>query len=146
MKDLLDGLYHWGLSKYDGRSCVSRVRMCWQVRHRSTQIENRIVNCCGGNEKIDSYYLLSNLILLMNLLILHVKKSSIAVLMSMNATQMDCECWSETFQQSDYPKMEHLHNDLEPPSPRLVCFVQLLGVSPSHAVTKLCSFIFKWNI
>ena len=52
----------------------------------------------------------------MNLLILHVKKSSIVVLMSMNATQMDCECLSETFQQSDSPKKWNTyHNDLEPP-------------------------------
>ena len=44
----------------------------------------------------------------MNLLILQVKKSSIAVLMAMKATQMDCECLSETSQQSDSPKLEHL--------------------------------------
>ena len=74
--------------------------MCRQVRHSNIQIENRIVNC-RGNEKIDSYYLLSNLILLMNILILHVKKSSIVVL-------MDCECLSENSQQLDSPKMEHL--------------------------------------
>ena len=59
---MLDGLYHWGLSKYDGRSCVSGLRTCQQVGDRSTQIENRIIIFqivnCWGNEKIDSYYLL----------------------------------------------------------------------------------------
>ena len=135
---MLDGLYHWGLSKYDVRSCVSRVRMCRQVGHRSTQIENRIIIFqivnCWGNEKIDSYYLLSNLILLMNFSNITCKKN------------LPQQCWwlwmplrwtvsvyLKLLNNQIPQKWNTYHNDFKdpPPLPRLVCFVQLLGVSPS---------------
>ena len=174
---MLDGLHPYGLSKYDVRSCVCGLRTCRQVGDRSKQIENRIIIFhivnCWGNEKIDSYYLLSNSILLINLLILHVKKSfnmfhsnvdsyeyhsdGLQEILSKSSYKLWC-CvfiWNFSTVRSCIPQKwntNHIALKKAPPPPiRLVCCVQLLGVLP-HTVTKLCSLqadssqIVKWNI
>ena len=54
----------------------------------------------------------------MNLLILHVKKSSTAVLMAMNAIQMDCESVYLRLLNNQVPqKCNTYHNDFKEPLP-----------------------------
>ena len=108
----------------------------------------------------------------MNLLILHVKKSSnifhssvdgyechsdgLQEILSESSINFDVVCLSETSQQSNHVSSipqkwntNHIALKKPPPPIRLVCSVQILGVLP-HAVTKLCSLqadsqILKWN-
>ena len=113
------GLYHWGLSKYDGRSCVSGLRTCQQVGDRSNQIENRIIPDCEllRERKIDSYYLLSvntideftNITCQKIFNIFHSSvdgyechSDGLQEILPKSSINFDVVCLSETSQQSDH--------------------------------------------